>query len=317
MRSAAVFATVVALTVVWSLAAGAAGAALPRGADGARHAPVGERQHIREVQAYVSALPAPVTPPLVFYIGDSTARESVVSEAGLAGAVATQGGPIVQPYVLAGSNQTFPTDLAIAKGLPDEPALVLIAVGLSRFSNRPAVTPLGEPLTGVTALSAWKQHLYKASKVMTLAQKRAKVRWWLTKRHPSFKANEPRQIARLKKLTDWCLARGWTVVYVDMPLNRRVVRHAFDTPLAKYRRDVRAVARARGLTYLRFSGSTGLTNADFYDVIHLVGAGRVKWQRRLGAEIRKLMTSTPATSAASPTSVGLSYGLTSDGTALP
>jgi len=300
-RVIAALAAAVALTLpaVWGAPAALARSAFVAERPGAavpatQVAPVSELRHIKEAHAYLAGLARPITPPLVYLIGDSTTRESVVSEAKWAAKVLQLGGPEVQPYVLASQNQTFPLDRVITDGLPEEPALVLISVGLSRFTNPPAQDPaLGEPLPPLAAMSPWRQHLYSASDRLTAAQKRAKVRLWLQRRYPLFKNNRAANVARLRALVQECQRRGWRVALLEMPVNRAVVGHAFDTPIARYRADCLAIASDAGIRFLRFTGVVSRSSANFYDLIHLVGngptGGRTKWQARLSAEVVKLM----------------------------
>lgn len=261
-----------------------------------RVAAVGDIRHIKEVQSYLKVLPTPIVPELVYYIGDSTARESVVSEAKLAAKVLAVSDVRTQAYVLVSSNQTFPMDQVIADGLPADPALVLIGVGLSRFTNQPAVAPtLGEPLDPVTELSPWAQHKYSASSVLTATRKRAMVKEWMAKRYPLFEKNEPAELAELDKLVQACTDRGWTIALVEMPLNTAIIKHAFDVPRAKFRADCKALAARHEIAYLPFRpAAVGLTTSNFYDLIHLVGngttGGRTKWQASLAAQIDPLLT---------------------------
>ena len=278
-----------------SLARSAFGAERPPGATAAaRVAPVGDVMHIKETQAYLGGLTSPISPPLVYYIGDSTARESIVGEDELRVKVLALGGPEIQPYVLASRNQTFPLDRVIADGLPDEPALVLISVALSRFTNPPASNPtLGEPLDPIASMSPWHQHLYSTADMLTVAEKRAKVQHWLAKRYPVFKKNEATEVARLKALVAACQQRGWRVALVELPVNKAIIGHKFDAPIARYRADCVKLADDAGIRFLRFTGVVSGGNRNFYDIIHLVGnsstGGRGKWQARLAAEVVKLL----------------------------
>ena len=228
--------------------------------------------HIKQVQAYLGGLTPPISPPLVYYVGDSTSRESIVSEDKWRDEILALGGPEVQPYVLASRNQTYPLDRVIAGGLPDEPALVLISVALSRFTNPPASDPdLGEPLGPTPTLSPWRQHLYSTADMLTVAQKRAKVQHWLAKRYPVFKKNEAREVARLKALVAACQQRGWRVALVELPVNKAIIGHKFDAPIARYRADCVKLAGDAGIRFLRFTGVVSGGNRNFYDIIHLVG----------------------------------------------
>ena len=236
----------------------------------------------------------------MYYLGDSTVRESVVSESSLERAIsaAAPAPAASEPFVLASRNQTFPLDQLITEGLPSQPALVVIGVGLSRFTNTPATDPsLGPAVGATTALSPWAMHEYDAAHVLGVAAKRAMVHEWLAKRYPLFKKNEPRALAKLKALVQACQGRGWKVVLVDMPTNTTIIGHAFDAARAKYRSGCTALAKSLGIPYLRFSGTLGLTNADFYDLIHMVGNGpkgaRTLFQRRLAAAIASRLPAAP------------------------
>ena len=299
----AVVATLLLAAAPLMLAA-AAPASLARSAFGAERPPgplpdarvslVTDVTHIKQVQAYLGGLTPPISPPLVYYIGDSTSRESIVSEDKWRDEILALGGPEVQPYVLASRNQTYPLDGVIADGLPDEPALVLISVALSRFTNPPASHPdLGEPLGPTPTLSPWRQHLYSTADMLTVAQKRAKVQHWLAKRYPVFKKNEPAEMARLKALVGACKQRGWRVALVELPVNKAIIGHKFDAPIAKYRADCAKLAGDAGIRFLRFTGVVSGGNRNFYDIIHLVGnsstGGRGKWQTRLSTEVTKLL----------------------------
>jgi hypothetical protein len=259
---------------------------------------VDDLTHVKEVRAYLNGLTSPITPPLVYSMGDSTTRESVVSEAKWAAEVLRLGGPEVQPYVLAMRNQTFPLDRVVADGLPSEPAVVLIGVGLSRFTNAPSADPtLGEPLDAAASLSPWRQHRYSAADMLTAAEKRAEVKRWLTRRYPLFKQNRAANLAMLRALVQACRQRGWQVALVDMSVNKAVVGDAFDAPIDRYRADCTRLAREEGIRYLRFTSVVSGKSANFRDLIHLVGngptGGRTRWQVRLAAEVAKLLTAQP------------------------
>jgi hypothetical protein len=258
-------------------------------------APVGDLTHIKQVQAYLKH-PASLRAPLVYYLGDSTVRESVVSEVALERAIsaATPAPRASEPFVLASRNQTFPLDQLITEGLPSQPALVVIGVGLSRFTNPPATHPgLGPAVGATTALSPWAMHKYSASQVLSVPAKRALVQKWLAKRYPLFQKNEPRALVRLKALVQACQGRGWKVVLVDMPTNTTIIGHAFDAAKARYRADCQRLAASLGIAYLRFSDGLGLGNADFYDLIHMVGDGRTRFQRRLAAALAGRLPAPP------------------------
>lgn len=269
LRRAAVLAGFVAALAVPAFAAQPAAAA------------VDDWRHIREVAGLLQAVPP--SAPVVYYIADSTARESVHSEAALRKALTARARRSVKAYVLASRNQTFAKDRSILAAMPQTSGLVVIGVGLSRFTNpSPAsVAPL-DPVDGVTSLSPWAMHKY--STALTAAKKRAEVRTWLSRRYSVFKSNFAGNLAALELLVQECQAKGWRVMLVDLPLNQPVVGHAFDTPRKKYRDACQALALEYGISFSRFVGTVGLRSADFYDIIHLLKPGRTKWQPRLAKE---------------------------------
>jgi hypothetical protein len=252
----------------------AASAAAPAGAA------VDDWRHIREVAGLLQT--SPPADPVVYYIADSTARESVRSETELRKAIGARTGFPVKAYVLGSSNQTFSHDRAILAAMPQTPGLVVIGVGLSRFTNRaPAEPPAFAPIA-VTSLSPWAMHKYSTS--LTAEQKRAQVRTWLSRRYPVFKKNVDHNLAMLELLVQDCQAKGWRVMLVDLPLNQAVVRHAFDTPRARYRTGCEAIRDKYGVPFVRFNGFIGLRSPDFHDIIHLIKGGRAKWQPKLATE---------------------------------
>ena len=86
---------------------------------------------------------------MVYYLGDSIARESTVSDAAwtdMLGRKTARAGKVPAfGYTVAGHNQTFGMDEKIVQGLPPTQAgqpkgILLIGVGISRFIGPP--TPL-------------------------------------------------------------------------------------------------------------------------------------------------------------------------------
>jgi hypothetical protein len=76
----------------------------------------------------------PGTPGL-YLVGGSSARESIVSGAGLAGEIVRDGGPRVVAYDLGSINQNFAESLAVVDSVPDTPAWMLVGVNLGRFTE--------------------------------------------------------------------------------------------------------------------------------------------------------------------------------------
>jgi hypothetical protein len=82
----------------------------------------------------------------------------------------------------------------------------------------------------------------------------------------------------LEEMVRAAQAKGFTVVLMELPLNRAIVGHSFDRLKRTYRPAVERLARRRGAEYLRAFSEKGLVNADFRDLTHLVESGRAKYQ---------------------------------------
>ena len=77
----------------------------------------------------------PPSTPGLYLVGGSSARESIVSGAGLAGEIAQDGGPRVAAYDLGSINQNFAESLAVVDSVPDTPAWMLVGINLGRFTE--------------------------------------------------------------------------------------------------------------------------------------------------------------------------------------
>ena len=49
------------------------------------------------------------------------------------------------------------------------------------------------------------------------------------------------------------------------------------------------MARRYGAPYLDFNADIAIPSSEFHDLSHLVAPGRVTWQRRLAAELTRLL----------------------------
>ena len=65
--------------------------------------------------------------------------------------------------------------------------------------------------------------------------------------------------------------------------------HAFDAPRAQVRAGCRALAKKYDIPYVDFAQKAGMVSGDFYDLLHLVQPGRVKYQRRLCGQLVGLL----------------------------
>jgi len=246
-----------------------------------------EWQMVRRLQA------APPKGLVVYYIGDSTARESIVSDASWAADIRRLGGPATRTVSLAGHDQSFAMDLSLVSALPSTPGIALIGVGLSRMLFDPAA-PMpsrwegGQPLAaGSTALpsaaaeAGWVRHHYDGRRPYTLAQQRGIARRWIRWHTGEFSRNRAPNLADLGKLIALCQAKGLRPVLVDMPFNLAVGGDILAKPRAAYRNACLRLARRHGIHYASFLRALDLPSTDFWDNAHLLRAGYVRWQRQL------------------------------------
>jgi hypothetical protein len=234
--------------------------------------------HALDVIAALNDSPPDV--PLLILSGGSVTRESTVSDTDWAAQVRRRGGPQVVAYNISSQNRTFYEEVALVKALPRVPTIVFIGVNLERFTS-PYQSGIIS-LTPVPAKSAsYKPHTHTQSNILTLAQKRARVTYWVTKRYPVFTRRYPYNIRQLERLVRVCKNRGLHPVILEMPRNMAVIGHAFDAPIRRYHRGCYAIAKEYNVPFVNFLGAANLVNRDFYDLGHLVESGRTKYQRLL------------------------------------
>ena len=243
---------------------------------------VGEWRHAWQVVGLLRAQPP--RDPVVLYLGDSTARESVISDAAWTRALRRRGAP-VRAYTLASHDQTFRTDRRFIEDLPPVQGLALIGVSLSRFVGPPVRGPFGRPAAFKPGqrpkLSHWVRHYYDARPVGSPAAKAARVVHWRLSRTGKFRRYRAANLRALAKLIVACRERGLRPVLVQLPQNEAVLGHQLDAEQAALSRGCRRVARKLHVRFLDFQLAPDLTSADFFDICHLVRPGAVKWQRAL------------------------------------
>jgi hypothetical protein len=252
---------------------------------------VGDWKHAWQVVGLLQARPP--RGRMVYYLGDSTARESIVSEASWTAQLKRLGAHGVRAYTLAGHGETFAMDARLVRALPRSRGLALIGVSLSRFIGPPvrgsAAHPARFPPGTAPRLSPWRQHVNDALPAMTQAEKRERVAHWRRTRTPAFFRYRAANLAVLGKLVQACRGRGLTPVLIDLPLNEAVVRHGLDAPRSSYRSGCRALTSRLGIRYVSFLHALGLPSSDFFDICHLVRSGYTKWQLRLSRAVAKLL----------------------------
>lgn len=222
---------------------------------------------------------------VVYLLGGSASRESVVSESDWAAQLSRLTGTSVRTFVLSTGCQTFEEDRMIVNALPRYRGSVLISVGTSRFimEHPPDVIPRYSVRRNPP--ESWYQHHYDTKTPLSHAAKRSLVRDWVENSYPKFQGRLEAKLAELEQVIQACKARGLRCALLDMPLNVPVVGDDFDEALTAYRQACLALAGQYGIGYIRFVSGIGLKGSEFYDLQHLLKSGRAKWQARLSREV--------------------------------
>ena len=270
---------------------------------------VDDWQHIWEVVARAKALQDGAIPPngaMVYYLGDSIARESTVSDSAwtdqLGRRTAAAGKVRAFGYSVAGHNQTFGMDEKIVKGLPatqggQPKGILLIGVGISRFIGPP--TPMQPvsvdppPAGQLPSLSPWDQHLYDGRAPLSSTRKHELVQRWMDRRWAGFKANKAANLAALGRVIVAAQAKGLRPIILDLPLNVSVVGAGLDKPRAAIRKGCTGLADKYHIKYMHFTQAVGIPSSSFWDLHHLIKPGYKAWQARLSNELVKVLP--PAT----------------------
>ena len=230
---------------------------------------------------------------MVYYLGDSTARESLVSEASWTRQLRRLGAHSVRAYILAGHGQTFAMDARLMRALPQSRGLAMIGVSLSRFIGPPvrgsAAHPAEFPPGKAPRLSPWRQHLYDRRSIMTPAEKLGRVEHWGRSRTPAFHRYRAANLRALGELIAVCKARGLRPVLVELPLDVAAVGHRLDRQRASLSKGCRAVAARHGVVFLSFKVAPHVPSRAFYDISHMVRAGSAMWQAGLSRWVIRLL----------------------------
>lgn len=242
----------------------------------------GDWDHVVQVTSWLRYKPP--RRRVVYLLGGSATRESVISESAWAAQLRRLTGKSATTYVCATSCQTFAEDALIVSRLPKGRGSVLISVGTSRFNMLHASASLPRRIRR-TPPRPWYQHHYDTKTSLPYAQKRARVSAWIEDSYPLFQARYEDRLADLARVIDACKARGLRVALLEMPLNLPVIGDDFHDALATYRQACLSLANERGIKYIRFVSGVGLKSTDFYDLQHLLPSGRAKWQSRLSREL--------------------------------
>ena len=250
-----------------------------------------EWRHAWQVVGLLRARPPRL--PVVLYFGDSTARESLVSDAAWARQLRGLG-VRARTFTLASHDQTFRIDRRFVEEMPElGGGLAFIGVGLSRFVERPVRGPLGRPATFAPGaspqLGRWVRHYYDERPPKPEEAKQARVSHWQGSRAGKFRKYRAANLRALAKLVRACREHGLRPVFVRLPLNDEVVGDQLAAERRAVSRGVGRVARELHVRFLDFPVAPDLTSADFYDINHLLHSGAAKWQRGLARWTARLL----------------------------
>ena len=258
---------------------------------------IGDWDHAWEVVQLVRLTPPRGTP--IFYLGDSTARESTVRDAlwtlqlrRRAAAAGRTTATLV--FTLASHNQTFGMDGQLIAAMPPrEPhtprGIAVIGVGLSRFIGPPIQRQRAAVTGAAPVLHLWNQHRYVYRVPLSLRRKHELVPRWMRRRWPGFQRNLRQNLRAVSRLITLCRGKGLRPVLLNLPLDLRVVGHGLDRPRIAYSAGCRRLARRYHVPYLSLAGPAPIPTSSFWDLMHLLPPGSQVWQSRLSGRLAKLL----------------------------
>ncbi len=125
----------------------------------------------------------------------------------------------------------------------------------------------------------YTNHYYSTSSVAaSTATKRSTIAQVLAADERDYAANGNYNFTLLRQIVLLGQERGFTVVFYEEPLNVAIGGDSWGGVRPAYQARVEALARRYGVPYLQPQAASGVTNADFADLYHLLQSGRLKWQ---------------------------------------
>ena len=106
----------------------------------------------------------------------------------------------------------------------------------------------------------------------------------------NYAANADYDFELLRQIVLLARERGYTVVFYDQPLNVAAGGATWGGVLPAYRARAEALASQSGVPYLHLQAASGVKNADFADLYHLLDRGRVKWQPVLARAVARILS---------------------------
>ncbi len=222
---------------------------------------------------------------VVYVLGGSSSRECVTAESTWSRDLRRRlGGKPAAGYVMSSSCQTFIEDARIIKALPRGRGVAVIMVGLTRFYTVHVNATISTAVR-TSPPKPWYQHHYDTRSPLPLRDKRTLVANWRPRHLDGFTHYYPQTLQDLDAVVQACIDKGIRPVLVEMPANLAAIRKDFDDVRAIYQDGCRTLAKEHGIAYLDFNDSLGLRARDFFDLWHLLPAGRAMWQNRLSRQL--------------------------------
>lgn len=135
----------------------------------------------------------------------------------------------------------------------------------------------------------YKLHRYTVAGRQSIDRKEATVDRWLRVRAPAFRRHLDFNVALLDKTVAVARERGFEVVLLELPWNRDIIGDRYTWAQQAYRAPCREIAAAHDAAYLDLNYAVALNNDDFYDLFHLVGDARRRWQSALAERLTAIL----------------------------
>lgn len=132
----------------------------------------------------------------------------------------------------------------------------------------------------------YRLHRYTVAGRQPVARKEASVDRWLAVRAADFRRYLDYNLRLLDKAVTLAVRRGFRVILLELPWNREIIGDRYAWAQDDYRAGCLRIAAGReGVRYVDLNPRLDLGNDDFYDLFHLVGAARRRWETALAGEV--------------------------------
>lgn len=148
---------------------------------------------------------------------------------------------------------------------------------------------------GRLTVTPYLKNRYTETQVWSAKRKRSRVDLWLGNRGApggDFDKYFEYDAALLEAMVKLATERGFVPVLMEVPQNEEIIRGDFDQYKQVYQPFCEQLAQKYGGYYIDVGEDTGLVNADFRDLTHLVEPGRAKWTSALAAALAPIVPRT-------------------------